>query len=135
MQNDILTQLVQKGRLLRQNQKTWDEISQALNILTEDGRLNPGLAKRIVEEGYVPARARTRSRLGLSPRYAVALIGGGDIPEGTQAIQACSCTCGQYFISNHPRRIHCFICRPFRQRAARSGGNIGVNNARENPHV
>ncbi len=60
-----LLQLAQSGQKLRQQNKTWDNISITLNILTADCRPNPGLAKRIVDQGYEPRRVETQHRLGL----------------------------------------------------------------------
>jgi hypothetical protein len=67
MQFRTLAQLTEKGQKMVQKHHTWDEISSALDILTKDGRLNPGLAKRIIADGYDPKRVETRTRLGLPP--------------------------------------------------------------------
>jgi hypothetical protein len=66
MQSRTLSHIVQKGLELREIGHTWDEISTALNILTENGRIDPGLAKRIIADGYEPKRQTTRDRLGLT---------------------------------------------------------------------
>lgn len=55
---------------------------------------------RLIANGYEPGN-KVRKKLGLPPMLLV---------------KAMECSCGEYFISNHPRRIHCFICRPFRTR-------------------
>ncbi len=55
---------------------------------------------RLIANGYEPGN-KVRKNLGLSPMLLV---------------KAMECSCGEYFISNHPRRIHCFTCRPFRTR-------------------
>lgn len=39
----------------------------------------------------------------------------GEVPPGAQVIAAQICTCGQWFVSNHPARKRCFICSPFRK--------------------
>ncbi|MDD5397415.1 MAG: hypothetical protein PHW24_05185 [Candidatus Moranbacteria bacterium] len=101
---------------MRHNGETWDEIASHLNILTEDGRINPGLAKRMVMDDYVPARNSTRIRIGLKPNPIIKVMGDEIIHDGCQAIYERQCACGQYFIPNHPLRDHCFICRPFRTR-------------------
>jgi hypothetical protein len=44
----------------------------------------------------------------------VVIIGGGSVPPGAQVISAQVCACGQWFISNHPRRQKCFICSPYK---------------------
>jgi hypothetical protein len=46
----------------------------------------------------------------------VVIIGGGSVPPGSQVISAQVCECGQWFISNHPRRQKCFICSPFKRK-------------------
>lgn len=46
----------------------------------------------------------------------VVIIGDGTVPPGAQVISATMCACGQYFISNHPRRHKCFICSPFKRK-------------------
>jgi hypothetical protein len=93
---------------------SWRDVARACNILTTDGRPDPALADRIATKGYDPKRQETRQRLGLSAFSAIVVIGDGDVPEGSQAVQAIQCDCGNWFITNHPRRKHCFICRPFR---------------------
>lgn len=65
MSNRTLVQLIQKGMKLRKKGRTWDSISIDLIILTEDGRPDPGLAKRIIADGYEPKRLETITRLGL----------------------------------------------------------------------
>jgi hypothetical protein len=67
-----------------------------------------------IYHGKFPKGKEKRIALGLPPTSNIAIIGGGDVPNGSQAIRALRCECGQYFIQNHPRRSHCFICRPAR---------------------
>lgn len=55
------------GKSMRKSGKSWDEISADLGIFTADGRLNSGLAYKIIEQDYEPARSETRYRLGLVP--------------------------------------------------------------------
>ncbi len=55
---------------------------------------------RLIADGYEPGN-KVREKLGLSPMLLV---------------KALECSCGEYFIANHPRRVHCFTCRPFRTR-------------------
>lgn len=108
---------------------SWSRASVACNVLTPQGNPNPRLAQMIAN-GYEPRNSRTRTRLGLAPHFAVVLVGEGAIPDGSQAIRALQCQCGQWFISNHPRRKHCFLCHPFRQRNEHSRGGKHANNAR-----
>ncbi len=59
--------------------------------------------------------SKVREALGLPPVAVVVVIGGGQIPEGAQVISADLCECGQWYISNHPRRRKCFVCSPVRK--------------------
>lgn len=70
---------------------------------------------RRIAIGFDPG-AKVRRLLGLPVTATVYVIGGGEIPPGAQVISAAQCPCGQFFISNHPRRTRCFICSPFRKR-------------------
>ena len=76
--------------------------------------LNPAMARLIVVKNYDPG-PRIRFRLGL-PIKANVIVLEGIVPEGTQVISAQQCPCGDWFISNHPRRIKCFICSPYKKR-------------------
>ncbi len=60
---------------------------------------------------------KVRAALGLPQIGTVIVIGGGSIPAGAQVVRAELCKCGEWFISNHPRRKKCFVCSPFRRRA------------------
>jgi hypothetical protein len=97
---------------MRLAQKTWRAIGGSLNI-------SGGLALRIWRDGYIPRDPSTRAALGLPPACTVIVIGGGVIPDGAQVIQALQCACGQWFISNAPRRKRCFVCRPYRRHEER----------------
>jgi hypothetical protein len=66
---------------------------------------------RLLGNGYRPGK-KIRKRLNLPMPASVIIIGEGEIPDGSQAIKALQCKCGQWFIPNHPLRTHCFICRP-----------------------
>lgn len=74
----------------------------------------PSLAR--LARGIDPGN-KVRHLLGLPPAATVIVIGGGQIPEGAQVISADQCECGQWFISNHPRRHKCFVCSPARRKA------------------
>ena len=77
--------------------------------------LQPSMARLIALTSYQPGR-KVAAILGVAPRttaHLVVIV--GEIPAGTQVIQASQCTrCQAYFISNHPRRKLCFICSPFK---------------------
>jgi hypothetical protein len=62
-----LESLRREGKALNDKDVIWDDIASELGIYTKDGRINPGLAYRIVMEGYEPSRPETRHRLGLAP--------------------------------------------------------------------
>jgi hypothetical protein len=86
--------------------KSWRKTAAPLGI-------NAAMA-RLIANGYEPGR-KIRKRLDLQPTAMVVVVGNGaDIPDGTQVIRATQCECGQWFISNHPRRRKCFICSPYR---------------------
>ncbi len=74
------------------NGESWAKIGKDYNIHAPTVRL--------IANDYEPGN-KVRKNLGLSPMLLV---------------KAMECSCGEYFIANHPRRIHCFICRPFRTR-------------------
>jgi hypothetical protein len=38
----------------------------------------------------------------------------GSVVQGSQSLGSLICSCGQPFISNHPRRRKCFICSKYR---------------------
>lgn len=67
---------------------------------------------RLIANGYIPG-AHIRRKLNL-PAYAQVIAIAEEIPEGTLVLKATLCPCGQYFISNHPRRKKCFQCSPYR---------------------
>jgi len=72
-------------------------------------------AIRRIAQGEEPGN-RIRAKLGLPAVSTVVIIGGGSVPAGAQVIYANECECGQWYISNHPRRKKCFMCRPYRAR-------------------
>lgn len=74
--------------------------------------LNPSMA-RLIARGYHPGPKISRL-LNLPPRVDVIVVL-GEVPPGAQTIAARLCSCGQWFIANHPRRSHCFICRPYKE--------------------
>jgi len=67
-------------------------------------------------QGTFPKRKAKRIALGLAPSAKIVVIGKGAVPDGSQAIKAFQCKCGQWFIPNCPARTHCFLCRPVRHR-------------------
>jgi len=77
---------------------------------------------RLIASGYIPG-AKIRSRLGLAPTATVVVVTGGAVPHGAQVVSASLCSCGQYYISNHPARKKCFMCSPYRKTIKRKEGN------------
>jgi hypothetical protein len=73
----------------------------------------PSMA-RMISLGYEPG-PRIRAKLGL-PQIANVVVVEGVVPAGSQSIAAQQCPCGQWFISNHPRRKRCFVCSPYRKK-------------------
>jgi hypothetical protein len=88
---------------------SWRRIAQTV---PEYIGLSIGSLDRIAH-GIEPG-SKVRRQLGLPPTMTVAVMG-GEITPGAQAIGESLCPCGQTYISNHPRRKHCFACRPFRK--------------------
>lgn len=84
---------------------SWQKIGDAYGI-------NKAMA-RLIALGYEPKR-KVRRILDLAPSATVVVFGDGMVPDGTQTIRASQCSCGQWFIPNHPARTHCFLCRPAR---------------------
>ena len=63
--------------------------------------------------GAEPKR-KHRQRLGLPPVANVIYLY-GEMPTGEAiSIGAVLCECGRLFISNHPARRRCFICKAYR---------------------
>ena len=104
--NDLRREMRNK---YRENGSSWSTVGEAFHI-------SKGMAFRIVERHYEPKDIFIRARLGL-PNIAQVVPVVGEIPNGTQAIRADQCACGQWFISNHPRRKKCFKCSPYRRKA------------------
>jgi hypothetical protein len=68
----------------------------------------------INKDGYLPP-LRICLILDIEiPQAKVVPMNGRQIPDGSQALMALRCDCGQYFISNHPRRRKCYKCSPYR---------------------
>jgi hypothetical protein len=63
----VLAQLAQELQEKHAALNSWPKASIACDVLTEDGRPDPGLAHRIATKGYDPRRNETRQRLGLPP--------------------------------------------------------------------
>lgn len=55
MKSRVLSRLAKNLRSTHRKTKSWRITSKACKVLTEDGRVNPGLAKRIALEGYIPS--------------------------------------------------------------------------------
>jgi len=84
--------------------KSWWKVADRYGI-------HPNMA-RLIAKGHQPGN-KIRAKLGLPPRSAVVSVN-GKVPGGSITLGAHQCKCGQYFISNHPRRQKCFICSPYR---------------------
>lgn len=67
MQTKQTQRLAKKIRKLRERKKpfTWHAVCEKLNIRTEDGRHDPGLAYKIAYREYEPSDRAMRTRLGL----------------------------------------------------------------------
>ena len=60
-----LNHLVKKGLKMHLEGSTWAAIASHLGIIKEDGSANPGLAYRIIMEGYIPRTLSVQKRLNL----------------------------------------------------------------------
>jgi len=56
-----------EGQKLREIGKRWIDVCESLGIVLANGGPDPGLAKKIVDQGYEPKLPATRQRLGLPP--------------------------------------------------------------------
>lgn len=70
MQTKQTARLARRIRRLREKKKRrkqtiWRVVCEKLNILTEDGRVDPGLAYKIGYRDYEPSDRALRKRLGL----------------------------------------------------------------------
>lgn len=62
-----LEDVVKEGKIMAGNGLRWEDISVDLGLTTVDGRPDPGMAYRIVKQGYRPKRISTQIRLGIAP--------------------------------------------------------------------
>ena len=72
--------------------KSWRKVA-------EPYKISPNMA-RLIADGHEPGD-KIRAILGLLPRATVPSI---------------LCSCGECFVSNHPNRIYCYTCHPFKSR-------------------
>lgn len=101
-----LEQLCTEIRNKHAETHSWQKTADAFGI-------NKAMA-RLLAQGYKPGK-KIRDRLGL-PEVSQVVVIFGSVPEGTQAIAANLCECGQWYIANHPRRKRCFVCSPYRRK-------------------
>lgn len=87
--------------------KSWQNIA-------DDYGINKAMA-RLIGMGYRPGK-KVSAALRLPASASVYVVGEGAVPDGAQTIRAIQCTCGRWFISNHPRRKRCFLCHPYSSR-------------------
>lgn len=88
---------------------SWSKIA----ALDEFSPIPRGTLCSIAKTGNVPHC--WKRHFGIPAQSNVVVVE-GVVPAGSQAISAQQCPCGQYFISNHPRRKRCFVCSPYRRR-------------------
>lgn len=102
---------------VRDNIKEWHEAGYSWRDISylECYKNVSAPALRRIHLGEEPGN-RIRAKLGLPAVSTVVIIGGGVVPAGAQVIYANECECGQWYISNHPRRKRCFMCRPYKAR-------------------
>lgn len=56
-----------EGQILRQYGKHWEDVAKEIRIFGPSGDPSPGLAKKIVDQGYEPKTIETRTRCGFDP--------------------------------------------------------------------
>jgi hypothetical protein len=106
------------------------ELQKSITTMRSDGfsyeaigdhySINRAMA-RLLGNGYIPGK-KIRAVLGLPNISTIIVIGEGEIPDGTQAITARRCGCGQWYIPNAGNRTHCFLCRPYAHRGKLNEG-------------
>lgn len=82
--------------------------------LPEFQGIKPGSLSSFYKGTWLPKNAEARRRLGLSLPTSNVVVVFGSVPDGSQALTANKCVCGQWYISNHPLRRNCFVCSPYR---------------------
>jgi hypothetical protein len=102
--DDVRSKIVERYLRLKNWQKVADEF----------GLSKGTIYKVAMYQDYEPKRIDILDKLGLKPSTARVRSINGTIPDGSQALGALVCSCGQPFISNHPRRRKCFICSKYR---------------------
>lgn len=87
---------------------SWREIA----VMDAYRGIPPGSLSTYCKTGKIARKYR--SRFGLPPIATVTVMLEGEIPEGTQVLNAVRCKCGRWYATNHPARRKCFICSPSR---------------------
>jgi hypothetical protein len=68
LQSTEVAKRAAEGQHLRYDLKLkWQDVAKRTKIIGPDGSPSPGLAKKIIDQNYEPARRSTRIRLGFSP--------------------------------------------------------------------
>lgn len=98
---------VQLSGLYRTGRYTWQEIAEIYDI--------PKATIHAFATGRRSLPIKHYAKFGIEYSGQVGSLD-GDIPDGTVSLGAMRCQCGQWFISNHPRRRKCFVCSPYRGR-------------------
>lgn len=95
---------------------SWAKVHRAIVPDTVRAQVSVACVYRIAREpGYEPKDPEIREILGLDTDSPVMFVDGRTRPRA-RALDAMQCGCGEWFVSNHPRRRKCFTCSPFRGR-------------------
>ena len=93
---------------------SWAKVHREIVPAGRQDQVSVALVYRVAREpGYEPKDLEIRDILGLDRESAVVFVDGRTRPRA-QAVGAVQCACGQWYVSNHPRRRRCFKCSPFR---------------------
>lgn len=97
---------------LNRPELTWAQIHQA--FVPDPETVSATCIYRIgTDPEYEPKDPKIRAALGLESESEVTFVDGRPRPK-SKALDVAQCACGNYYISNHPRRGRCFECSPYR---------------------
>ena len=89
--------------------------------LDEYRGIPPGTLNRIAKHGYIPYK--WHYQFGLPGTERITEIAGVIVvPLSQVGASSRECTCGQFFIPNHPKRRRCFTCRPIQKSTRPTAG-------------
>lgn len=112
--SELRAQLLEIRGLNGSPKISWAQVHRSVVPAGQRDRVSVATLWKIAERPpYEPKDPGIREILGLDEESLVLFLDGQRRPRA-QAVGAVRCACGQYFISNHPRRKRCFLCGPYR---------------------